>query len=239
MFARVSALCFGLLASMCCTILRGVWGNVPSSSHGTGAHLRITDKKVRTTEASSLLTLEIDRELSGGVVSGTHSGWRPRKQAHVPPLDNTAKPTLAAFSQTELVDWIVASPPNDTLPQSPAQLLPSPGISTVARRPPRPPLNTPSAGFHVNMQLKESHRPQAGHHGCPIRPPPAFSSSISSSPLLLVSPVVCCPACPHRALFPLPAVSFSLLIQDCVSHTAHTISPFSLLASRSKPLSAI
>lgn len=57
-----------------------------------------------------------------------------------------------------------------------------------------------------------------------------FSSSPPSSVVLLV---------PHRALFPLPAVSFSLLIQDCVSHTAHTISPFSLLASRSKPLSAI
>lgn len=131
-------------------------------------------------------------------------------------------------------------PQTTTLPQSPAHLLPSPGISTVARRPPRPTLNTPSAGFHVNMQLKESHRPQAGHHGCPIRPPPAISSSISSSPLLLVSPVVCCPACPSSS--PVSPVCCLLLFADPrlrVTH-AHTISPFSsLLASRSKPLSAI
>lgn len=183
---------------------------------------------------SSLLTLESDRELSGGVVPGTHSGWSPRKQAHVPPLDNTAKPTLAASTQTQLVDWIVASPPNDHASPITA---PQPRHFNCCQASPTTTAQHPVRGLPRQHAVERKSQATSRAPRMPNQAPlPPFPSSILSSPLLLVSPVACCPACPSSS--PVSPVCCLLLFADPrlrVPH-AHTISPFSsLLASRSKP----
>lgn len=154
-------------------------------------------------------------------------GGVPRKQAHVPPLDNTAKPTLAASTQTQLVDWIVASPPNDHASPITHPVAPQPRHFNCCQASPTTTAQHPVRGLPrqhaVERKSQATSRAPRMPNQAPSRhfPRPSrrllFSSSPPSSVILLV---------PHRALFPLSAVSFSLLIQDCVYHT-HAPSPLS------------
>jgi hypothetical protein len=231
---RPSAL--GLHPCACCTVLYAAWKNIPSSSHGTGVRLYVADEEV--TETRGIVIVDHGNPIVScrvGVVLGTPL-WveSPGSKRTCPPLDNTAKPRIHPNPTRRLDRRLTPRAPNDTLPQSPAQLLPAPafqllpGVPHDQRSTPRPRASTSTCRDAVEGKSQAT-----GHYGCPIRPPPAISSSISSSPLLVVFPVLCC-LVPHRALFPLTVVYFSLLIQDFVSHT-HTIPPFSLLVFRSKP----
>jgi len=194
-------------------------------------------------EVSPLLTMEIDRELSEVVLSPvpTVGGSPGSKRTCL--LWTTQQNPLS--QQPPKPNSSTRSSPHPQGPKRHASpiirpVAPSPGISTAARRPPRPTLDTPSAGFHVNMQRCSSKKVTGHTQGntdaqsglLPPFPLPSrrllFSSSPPSSVVLsLIEPCFPCLWSPslcrskiacHTHIHDLPFLPACLTVQTIVCH---------------------